>query len=124
MEVGMDKRFVVVSIWAEDVPGLVHFYRDVLGLALKTHHGHQPHFDVAGVNMVVLQGKPVSAKDASPPRFPLFALQVDDLDREIENLTKHDIELPWDVEGGPGTRYVMFHDPAGNLIELVENLYK
>ena len=116
----MDKRFVVVSIWAENVPELAHFYRDVLGLSLKTHHGHQPHFDVAGVNLVVLQGKAVPAQEASPPRFPLFALQVEDLDIEIGRLKTHGVDLPWDVEDGPGSRYVMFHDPGGNLIELVE----
>ena len=118
----MEKRFVVISIWAEDVPELVHFYRDVLGLTLKMHHGHQPHFDVAGVNLVIMQGKPNPAQDSVPPRFPLFALHVEDLDKEIETLSEHGVEMPWDVVGGPGTRYVMFHDPAGNLIELVENL--
>jgi catechol 2,3-dioxygenase-like lactoylglutathione lyase family enzyme len=120
----MDKRFVVVSLWAEDVPKLVHFYRDVLGLGLKTHHGHQPHFDVSGVNLVILQGVPTPAQEALPPRFPLFALQVEDLDTEMSKLNKHGIELPWGVEGGPGSRYVMFHDPGGNLIELVEYVGK
>lgn len=118
----MEKRFVVISLWAEDVPELVHFYRDALGLSLKTHHGHQPHFNVAGVNLVILQGRPVPAQEATPPRFPLFALQVDDLDGEMDTLRKHGVEFPWGVEGGPGSRYVMFHDPGGNLIELVEYL--
>jgi predicted enzyme related to lactoylglutathione lyase len=116
----VEKKFVVISIWAEDVPELVHFYRDVVGLRLKTHHVDQPHFDLAGVNLVVLKGKSGPAQDAFPPRFPIFAIQVEDLDGEISRLKEHGIDLPWDVEVGPGSRYVMFNDPGGNLIELVE----
>jgi catechol-2,3-dioxygenase len=118
----MEKKLVVISVWAEDVPGLTHFYRDVVGLRLKTHHGGQPHFDLSGVNLVVLKGKPVPAQDTSPSRFPLFAIQVDDLEREIARLKEHGIDLPWGVEDGPGSRYVMFTDPGGNLIEYVEFL--
>lgn len=118
----MEKKLSVVSIWAEDVPELVHFYRDVVGLRLKTHHGGQPHFDLSGVNLVLLKGKPLPAQDASPSQFPIFALQVDDLNDEITRLNAHGIDLPWEVEKGPGTRWIMFHDPAGNLIEYVEFL--
>jgi hypothetical protein len=38
----------------------------------------------------------------------------------VERLTDHQVALPWGVEGGAGERWVMFHDPAGNLIELVQ----
>jgi catechol 2,3-dioxygenase-like lactoylglutathione lyase family enzyme len=118
----MEKKLAVVSIWAEDVPELVHFYRDVLELNLKTHHGGQPHFDLAGVNLVVLEGKPVPAQNATIPRFPILAITTDDLDHEIERLKQHGVDLPWGIEGGPGTKWIMFHDPGENLIELVEFL--
>jgi hypothetical protein len=32
----------------------------------------------------------------------------------------HNVELPWGLESNPAGRWVMFHDPAGNLIELVQ----
>ena len=35
-------------------------------------------------------------------------------------LEEHRIALPWGVETDGGSRWVMFHDPAGNLVELVE----
>jgi hypothetical protein len=28
--------------------------------------------------------------------------------------------LPWGIEGDARSRWVMFHDPAGNLVELVQ----
>jgi catechol 2,3-dioxygenase-like lactoylglutathione lyase family enzyme len=116
----MNPRFAVVSLWAEDVPTAAHFYRDVLGLYLLHHHGGQPHFEVDGVYLTILKGKPRSAQDAEPVNFPLFALAVDDLDAAVALLHAHRVDLPWGIEGGPQSRWIKFHDPAGNLIELVE----
>lgn len=116
----MNPRFAVVSLWAEDVPTTAHFYRDVLGLRLLPHHGGQPHFDLDGVYLTILKGKPRPAQDADPQNFPLFALTVDDLDAALAPLHAHRVDLPWGIERGAQSRWVKFHDPAGNLIELVE----
>jgi catechol 2,3-dioxygenase-like lactoylglutathione lyase family enzyme len=117
----MSIKFAVISIWAEDEPACAHFYRDVLGLTLMPHpQGGRPHFTVDGVYLTILKGKPVPARSAQPSRFPIFAFSVDDLDAMIERLEKHHVALPWGVEGGAGERWVMFHDPAGNLIELAQ----
>ena len=35
-------HLAVVSLWAEDLPALAHFYRDVVGLPLVAHHDHLP----------------------------------------------------------------------------------
>lgn len=114
----MDARIAVVSLWAEDVPTTAHFYRDVVGLRLLPHHGDRPHFDVGGVYLTILQGKPRAAEDSVPARFPLVAFAVEDLEAAIARLRAHRIELPWGVEEDAGARWVMFHDPAGNLVEI------
>jgi len=112
-------RIVVISLWAEDVPETAHFYKDVLGLELLSHHhGDRPHFKVGDTYLTILKGKPIPPENSIPERFPLFALGVDDLDAAVERLQTHGVELPWGVEEGQGTRWVMFHDPAGNLIEI------
>ncbi len=116
----MNPRLAVISLWAEDVPRTAHFYRDILGLTLVPHHGDRPHFDLGGVSLVILRGKPVPAQNAVPPRFPILAFAVDDLDAAIEHLKQHQVELPWGVEEDENSRWVMIHDPAGNLIELVQ----
>jgi catechol 2,3-dioxygenase-like lactoylglutathione lyase family enzyme len=115
-----DIRIAVLSLWAEDVPAAAHFYRDVVGLPLLAHHGGPPHFDLDGAYLVILKGRPMPAQNPAPPRFPLAALAVPDLDRAVDRLRAHAVELPWGVEEGPDSRWVMFHDPAGNLIELVQ----
>jgi catechol 2,3-dioxygenase-like lactoylglutathione lyase family enzyme len=112
-------RIVVLSVWAEDVPKTVHFYRDVLGLELFAHHhGDIPHFKVGETYLTILKGKPIPAEESVPERFPLFAFGVGDLDAAVERLKSHGVELPWGVEENEGSRYVMFYDPAANLIEI------
>jgi catechol-2,3-dioxygenase len=116
----MNARIAVVSLWAEDVLACTHFYRDVIGLRLLPHHGMRPHFDLDGCYLTILKGRPTPAQDAEPARFPLLAIAIDDLDRAVERLQNHDVPLPWGIESNPASRWVMFYDPAGNLVELVQ----
>jgi catechol-2,3-dioxygenase len=114
------KRVAVIGLWAENVPTAIYFYRDVIGLPLLPHHGGRPHFDVDGTYLVILKGRPVPAQDSEPPRFPLIAFAVEDLDAAVEHLQAHSVQLPWGVEEVADSRWVMFHDPANNLIEFVQ----
>jgi catechol-2,3-dioxygenase len=116
----MSAKFAVVALWAADVAACAHFYRDVIGLDLLPHHGGRPHFEVDGVYLTILKGSPTPAQHAEPERFPLMAFRVDDLDAMVSRLEKHKVEMPWGVESDSGSRWVMFNDPAGNLVELVQ----
>lgn len=116
-------RVAIVALWAEDVATAAHFYRDVIGLPLLphlSHHDERPHFELSGTYLTILKGKPVPTQDAEPSRFPLMAFAVDDLEPAIERLQAHHVELPWGVEESAEARWVMFHDPASNLMELVQ----
>jgi catechol 2,3-dioxygenase-like lactoylglutathione lyase family enzyme len=116
----MNPRIAVVSIWAQDVPATAHFYRDAVGLRLLPHSHERPHFDLQGSYLTILKGRPIPAQDAEPARFPLIAFAVKDLDAAVERLRVFDVELPWGIEQDAHSRWVMFHDPAGNLVELVQ----
>jgi catechol 2,3-dioxygenase-like lactoylglutathione lyase family enzyme len=116
----MDVRLAVVSILAEDVPATAHFYRDVIGLRLLPHHGERPHFDLGGIYLTIVKGHPIPAQTSTSDRFPLIAFAVEDLDVAMARLRAHHVELPWGIEADTNSRWVMFHDPAGNLIELVQ----
>ena len=115
----MSTKLAVVSIWAEEVAAMVHFYRDIVGLHLLEHQGGRPHFDLNGVYLTILKGRPMPAENAVPARFPLIAFAVVDLDAAVARLQAHNVELPWGIEKDGASSWVMFHDPAGNLIELV-----
>jgi catechol 2,3-dioxygenase-like lactoylglutathione lyase family enzyme len=113
-------RLAVVGLWAGDVSQAAHFYRDVIGLKLAAHHGKRPHFDLGGTYLTILHGVPQPAEDAIPARFPVIAFKVPHLEPAIARLEAAGVRLPWGIEEEAGSRWVMFHDPAGNLVELVE----
>jgi len=116
----MNPKLAVISLWAEDIPAATHFYRDVIGLSLLSHHGDRPHFDLDGIYLAILKGRPMPAQNAVPDRFPLVAFAVDDLDAVVDRLRAHQVELPWGIEEDADSRWVMFRDPVGNLIEAAQ----
>jgi catechol 2,3-dioxygenase-like lactoylglutathione lyase family enzyme len=116
----MSTKFAVIAVWAEDVAWCAHFYCDALGLNLLAHHELRPHFKVGDIYFIILKGKPAPAQNTDPERFPLFALSVDNLDEMVTRLGKHGVALPWGVEENESESWVMFQDPAGNLIELAQ----
>jgi predicted enzyme related to lactoylglutathione lyase len=116
----MDIRISVVSLQAEHVPAAVHFYQDVVGLQLQDHFtGYHPHFELGGTTLTILRGRPDLPPDTEP-RFPIVAFSIPNLDEALGRLRSYGVELPWGVESNATGRWVMFHDPAGNLIEMVE----
>jgi catechol-2,3-dioxygenase len=116
----MKTRVAVVALWAEDVEATAEFYRSVIGLKpLKERH-KRPHFDVDGTYVTIVQGKPTDAVNSSPVRFPLVAFEVADLEEALERLRQNNVRLPWGVGHDAHSRWVMFRDPGGNLVELVE----
>lgn len=116
----MDPKLAVVGLWAEDVAVAARFYQEVIGLNPVPHHGQQPHFNLGGIYLTILQGRPSPAEDAVPSRFPILALSVDNLRSAVARLEANAVDLQWGIEEDANSRWAMFHDPAGNLIELVE----
>jgi catechol 2,3-dioxygenase-like lactoylglutathione lyase family enzyme len=94
------------------------FYRDVLQLPLLFVDRGRPHFDLGGIYLVILQGQPQDAKDTMPPRFPILAFAVDNLDEAVHQLEASGVELPWGIERDSHSSWVMFRDPGGNLLEI------
>jgi len=116
----MGISIAVVSLWAEDVPACANFCRDPIGLELVRHHaGSRPHFDLGGCFLTIVHGSPVIPPDPEQ-RFPVVAFSIPALDKAIERLRLHGVDLPWGVEEDADGKWVMFRDPAGNLVEVVE----
>jgi catechol 2,3-dioxygenase-like lactoylglutathione lyase family enzyme len=114
----MNLRLAVVSLWAEDVQKMTDFYQNVLGLPLATIDRGRPHFDFGGGYLTILPGQPYKAQDSMQSRFPVIAFAVDDLHETIRQLKSHDVEMPWGVEEDNDSRWIMFYDPGGNLLEI------
>jgi catechol 2,3-dioxygenase-like lactoylglutathione lyase family enzyme len=117
----LKRKIAVVSLWAENVEEAAHFYRDVLELTLmKEHHGGRPHFDLGDSVLTLLEGKSAAATQTTVERFPLLAFETDDIEAAKQHLEAQDVDLPWGLEADHYSKWVMFSDPAGNLIEIAE----
>jgi catechol 2,3-dioxygenase-like lactoylglutathione lyase family enzyme len=116
----MNLKLAVVTLWSNDVMRATDFYRDVMGLPLLFLDRGRPHFGLGRAYLLILQGQPQEVKDSVPPRFPVLAFGVEDLDEAIQHLKACGVELPWGIEEDAHTRWVMFRDPAGNLLEIAK----
>jgi catechol-2,3-dioxygenase len=116
----MIKNFAAVALWVEDFASVLHFYENILGLKLISHHGDVPQFKVGDGILVLVKGKLPPAIDTFPAEFPLIAFEVNDLDKIVETLTAEHIELKNGIEERRDSRWIKLRDPAGNLIEIVE----
>jgi catechol 2,3-dioxygenase-like lactoylglutathione lyase family enzyme len=113
-------QLAVVTLWTEDLPASVRFYRDILGLTSLPDHGEQPHFDLANASLIIAKGRPVPAQNVDNPRLPIITLSVENLAAVVKQLQSHQIELPWGVEETQQAHRILLHDPTGNLIELAQ----
>ncbi len=116
----MIKRLAAVALWVEDFISVLHFYQDILGLDLISHHGDVPQFQVGDGILVLVKGKLPHAIDAFPAEFPLVAFEVNDLNKIADTFTAENVELLSGIEERRDSRWIKVRDPAGNLIELVE----
>ena len=114
----MKLKLAVVTLWSADVLKMTDFYQNVLGLKLLTVDRGRAHFDFGGGYLIILPGQPYRIQDSRQTRFPVIAFAVDDLHEVIHRLETHQIEMPWGVEEDHDSRWVMFEDPGGNLIEV------
>ena len=110
----------VVTLWAEDFAKTAHFYRDVLGLSIYDESDNVVHFDVNGIYFTIMRGTPGKITNSIVPRFPVIAFSVENLENVVQVLVDNNVDLPWGIEKNQAAKWVMIHDPAGNLVEIVE----
>jgi catechol 2,3-dioxygenase-like lactoylglutathione lyase family enzyme len=114
-------------LYADDVPALVAFYGDVVGLtAIDPPDGHSAAFRLEDGN-VLLVFDPNRTSELGrfvPPHGTTgeghLAFRVDDLDASADDLRSRDIAIEREITWPRGGRSVYFRDPAGNSVEFVE----
>jgi catechol 2,3-dioxygenase-like lactoylglutathione lyase family enzyme len=114
-------------LYASDVPALVAFYADVVGLtAIDPPDAHSAAFRLEDGNLLLVFD---SSRTSEPGRFvPAhgttgqghLAFKVDDLESCALGLRAHDVEIEREISWPKGGRSVYFRDPAGNSVEYVE----
>ncbi len=122
----MFNKLFAVCLLIEDFEKSLKFYRDTLGLKVKSQEGNQfAGFDLEGTEMAIFQ------KDGATAMFPKkfmgtgggvnIGFQVKDINQACEELKAKGIEIfegpkttPW------GQKVAYFKDPDGNIWEVSE----
>jgi catechol 2,3-dioxygenase-like lactoylglutathione lyase family enzyme len=114
-------------LYADDVPALVAFYSDVVGLTeIDAPDEHSAAFRLEDGNVLLVFDP---SRTSSPGRFVPehgttgdghVAFKVSDLDAAAGGLRGHDVDIEREITWPKGGRSVYFRDPANNSVEFVE----
>jgi catechol 2,3-dioxygenase-like lactoylglutathione lyase family enzyme len=114
-------------LYADDVPALVAFYADVVGLTpIDPPDEHSAAFRLGdgGVLLVFDPSRTNTPGRFVPPHGATgdchIAFRVDQLDGAAGELRAHDVDIERAITWPSGGRSIYFRDPAGNSVEYVE----
>jgi catechol 2,3-dioxygenase-like lactoylglutathione lyase family enzyme len=114
-----------IDILCRDLPAMVAFYRDVLGLPeLLGYHEDEgwAGFQAGDVSLFLIAVEAdhpgPRAPGAGPAGFESFAFAVDDLEAAMRELEARGVTWAGDVVESQWYRYRSFHDPEGNLLHI------
>src|ERR1700680_108593 len=104
---------------AENVPKLLAFYRDVLGLHVDRAHPSEEEaqfveFAIGNDHWFSLL--PVSFVDQAAGTNHGVVFEVDDIDAALENVRKHGKSADEKAADYPNCRMASFEDPEGNKV--------
>jgi catechol 2,3-dioxygenase-like lactoylglutathione lyase family enzyme len=125
-------RILETALYAENLVETADFYEHVLGLERFAEvKGRHAFFRTEG--QVLLLFKPSATAEPPPPdKLPVpphgatgpghvcFSASAAEIDRWIEHLSAHRIEMESTFEWPRGGRSIYFRDPAGNSLEFAE----
>jgi lactoylglutathione lyase len=117
-----------VRLLVDDFPSCFRFYRDVLGLeaGFGDESSGYASFNAGEGTIAIFdraeQGEVVSLRPAGDG--VLVVLEVDDVDAEAERLRGAGAAVEREPQSRPdwGIRVLHVRDPAGNLLELVQEI--
>jgi lactoylglutathione lyase len=126
----MGARFDMIGIFVNDLPKMVGFYRDILGVDIDWDgNGPYAEFKHEGIRFSMYERAMLPGILGKDPTYPsglngTFELALDfptsqDADREFERMVKCGGEVVYPPRDEPwGMRSSMLADPEGNLIEI------
>ncbi len=115
---------LTTMVTVSDMARSVAFYRDTLGLALRSESPDWSEFDVAG-STLALHGGGVPGGDRPRERVAgvvSFGFDVDDLDRECAGLKAKGVRFVMEPQDRPGEpiRLAVFLDPDGTQVSMAQ----
>jgi lactoylglutathione lyase len=113
-----------VRMLVDDFPAAFRFYRDVLGLEPSSGAEDDDYASFGNVAIFVRSGQEAAATLRPSGDGALLCLSVDDLDAAVARVEAAGGTFLGQAAAQPdwGIRVVYIRDPAGNLIEIHEEL--
>ena len=111
---------VGVTIWTQNLDQMVAFYRDILGLPIRSHHGDFVNFELGRVRLNLGLHDRVEGPSKDPYRI-MVHFEVADIRAEHAKLTQLGVEFirPPEQEGWGGWVATLL-DPDGNILQLLQ----
>jgi len=121
----MFKKLFAVCLLVDDFEKSLNFYRDILGLSVKSQEGKFANFQLGETELAIFQ------KDEAVTMFPeehmgkgggaVIGFQVENLEEAVGQIKTKGVEIfegpkttPW------GQKVAYFKDPDGNIWEISE----
>ena len=111
---------VGVTLWTDDLERLVEFYRNTLGLVLRSHHGDFANFDFGDVRLNLGLHDDVHGQSRDPYRI-MVHLGVRDIHGMHRRLSDRGVQFIRQPEQEHWGGWVAtFLDPDGNVLQLLQ----
>ena len=108
----------VASVWVpvQEMDRAVEFYRDVLGLEIKSQQEQWSEVDAGGL-MIGLNAR--EAASGSSSGGAVISFQPDgDIEQEVERLRGAGVHFTGEISGHPWGRIAPFKDSEGNDLQI------
>ena len=116
----MIEGVVGVTLWTDNLERLVEFYRDTLGLKVRSHHGDFVNFDFGNVRLNLGLHEGVQGRSRDPYRI-MVHLGVGDIRGEHQRLSRLGVDFIRQPEQENWGGWVAtFLDPDGNVLQLLQ----
>jgi catechol 2,3-dioxygenase-like lactoylglutathione lyase family enzyme len=122
----MFKKVSYIVLFTGDLPRLLAFYRDKLGLPVRRHVEGYVDFDLEAPRLAIYDYRKMAARlgEAPIPPRPIghrfeISFYCENVDATYETLLARGVEFrkpPTDMDWGQ--RVAWFEDPDGNLLEI------
>ncbi|HEX9711556.1 MAG TPA: VOC family protein [Actinomycetota bacterium] len=114
----MINRIHSTFYWAEQMDAAVAFYRDALGLEMRSRVGDDwAQFEIGGSTMALhgTRGAP------SPSAGATVVFEVEDLEAAMRQLGARGVAFDSEITEVPDSgRFVQLRDPAGNILQIYQ----
>jgi predicted enzyme related to lactoylglutathione lyase len=114
-------RIAYSVLYVADLPAMLHFYHDTLGLPIAEQNARFVAFSDIGAPLALETGGPTPDGPRSKDRNPtLIQFAVTNIEATIADLATRGVTIEGNIRRGPFGAFAAFRDPEGNRLALLQ----